>query len=143
MRITSVFNPGENIPVKYTCEGVDINPVIRILDAPEGTKSFALIVDDPDAPVGLWTHWTVWNIPSETTVINEGAGIGIEGITSAKSAGYHGPCPPRGPSHTYRFKLYALDAMLALGRGATVAQLEDAIKGHVLAMAELDGEYQR
>lgn len=143
MRITSAFEHGRNIPAKYTCEGVDVSPMLRITDVPGNAKSLALIVDDPDAPTGTWIHWAMWNIPPETKEIPEGANVGVVGITSAGSVGYHGPCPPRGPAHTYRFKLYALDVTLGLKTGATVAQLEAAMEGHVLAMAELDGEYQR
>ncbi len=142
MKISSVFNNGDNIPKKYTCDGQDISPALKVNDVPATAKSLVLIVDDPDAPRGTWTHWTVWNIPPTTKDIPEGAKLGVEGITDFGTIGYGGPCPPSG-SHTYRFKLYALDKMLDLRRGASLSELEKEMNGHVIAQAELDGEYQR
>lgn len=138
------FANGEKIPQKYTCEGENRNPALLIEDPPQGTKSFALIVDDPDAPGGTWTHWTLWNIPSSRREIPEGiAGLGIVGITSARTEGYHGPCPPPGKPHRYFFKLYALDCLLSLKQGSPRVSLENDMKGHVLAQADLMGTYQR
>ena len=154
MKLTSTFKQGEFIPKKYTCDALDISPPLQISDVPSGAKSLALIVDDPDAPSKTWLHWTVWNIPVDTTDIPEGVGslkgqkekykspLWLEGTTDFGRTGYGGPCPPSG-THTYRFKLYALDKMLVLEQGATLAQLENAMKGHVIAQAELDGEYKR
>jgi Raf kinase inhibitor-like YbhB/YbcL family protein len=144
MKVTSTaFGHGEAIPRKYTCQGEDTTPAISISDVPEGTGSIAIIVDDPDAPMGTWVHWVAWNIPPDKTEIAEGEQPGMQGTNDFKRPGYGGPCPPPGPSHTYRFKIYALDAMLELGEGATKAELEQAMEGHILAQAELDGEYQR
>jgi len=144
MKLTSpAFTHGGKIPVKYTCDGDDVNPPLRISDPPEGVKSYAMIVDDPDAPMGTWVHWVVWNMPRELMDVHEKEALGVSGTNDFKKPGYGGPCPPPGPSHTYRFKLYALDAMLELNKGATKQELEQAMEGHILAQAELDGEYQR
>lgn len=145
MEVTSIaFRNGENIPKKYTCEGEDMNPPLAINDAPMSTKSFALIVDDPDAPTGIWVHWVVWNIKPEIREIPEAAKqIGVEGITDFRRAGYDGPCPPPGKPHRYFFKLYALDIILDLASNATKSQLEKSMKGYILAKAELMGTYQR
>lgn len=142
MKLTSVFKQGEPIPALYTCDGKDTSPPLKISDVPKDAKSLALIVDDPDAPAGTWVHWVVYDIPQETREIPEGAKIGLEGMTDFGKLGYGGPCPPDG-WHTYRFKLYALDKMLDLKEGETNAQLEKAMEGHVIAQAELDGEYIR
>ena len=109
------FKNGEMIPKKYTCKGGDVNPPLEIKGIPAEAKSLALIMDDPDAPVGTWVHWVVWNIPLEGVekVIAENSAPGIEGINSAGKHHYHGPCPPSGV-HRYYFKFYALNAMLNL-----------------------------
>ena len=147
MKITSkAFGHGESIPEKYTADGDNISPPLSISDVPAGAKSLALIVDDPDAPVGTWVHWVVWNIPPNTNEIAEGMGLnslGVNGNSDFKKTGYGGPAPPPGPSHTYYFKLYALDHALALNGGSTKAELEKAMQGCILAKAELQGEYQR
>lgn len=144
MQVTSTaFGHGENIPVKYSCQGENINPPLTLNDVPEKTQSIAVICDDPDAPVGIWVHWVVWNIPGRVRNIAEKENLGVHGINDFKRPGYGGPCPPPGPSHTYRFKVYALDSMLDLKQGATKEELEAAMEGHVLAQAELDGEYRR
>ena len=142
MKLTSTFKQGEFIPKKYTCDALNISPPLQISDVPANAKSLALIVDDPDAPSKTWLHWTVWNIPADTKEISEDAKIGVEGMTDFGRTGYGGPCPPNG-THTYRFKLYALDKVLALEQGATLAQLEAAMQGHIIAQTELDGEYKR
>jgi len=140
----SAFSNGGKIPIRFTCSGESINPNLKISGVPAKAKTLALIVDDPDAPSGTFIHWLVWNISPKTKEIKGNAsGIGVEGITDAGEIGYTPPCPPHGPSHTYRFKLYALDTMLALDPGADVSQLEMAIKGHTLEMAEIDGEFAR
>ena len=144
MEITSTsFEPGGKIPKEFTADGKDVNPPLKFSKIPENTKSFAIIVDDPDAPSGTWVHWVCWNIPFEKTEIEEASKIGNHGVNDFRSLGYGGPSPPPGPSHTYRFKLYALDSMLSLGDGASKSELEAAMQGHILEMAQLQGEYQR
>jgi len=150
MVITSPsFEPGELIPSVYTCDGKDLSPPLQWADAPPETKSFALISDDPDAPVGTWVHWVVWNIPSgvnsfeEDRPKKESLPGGIrQGTTDFRRIGYGGPCPPSG-THRYYFRLYALDILLDLPATTTKARLEEAMKGHVLAKAELMGKYRR
>ena len=132
------------IPSKYTCDGEDINPTLRIKAVPGDAESLALVVDDPDAPDGTWTHWTLWNIDPDTEVIASAttpAGS-IEGTTSFGQPGYGGPCPPSG-THRYFFRLYALDSELDLDSKATVEELLEAIEGKVLAQCELIGLYSR
>jgi len=132
------------IPAKYCCDGADVSPPLSIEGAPKETKSLALIVDDPDAPVGTWVHWVVWNIGVGTREIPENAVPqgAVEGMNDFRKRKYGGPCPPSG-THRYFFKLYALDAPLPLKPGAAKAQVEEAMKGHVLAQAELIGLYRR
>ena len=134
----------------YTCDGKDISPELAWSGAPDGTKSFALICDDPDAPVGTWVHWVVYNIPSHATGLPKGVPTIKElpdgtrqGINDFHRIGYGGPCPPRGPAHRYFFKLYALDTKLDLPPGATKEQVLEAMKGHVLGEAQLMGKYER
>jgi hypothetical protein len=132
------------IPSKHTCDGADVNPPLSFANIPEKSKSLALIVDDPDAPMGTWVHWVAWNIGPGTEEIPENSvpqGT-LQGTNDFKKQSYGGPCPPSG-THRYFFKLYALDASLPLKAGATKAQLEEAMKGHVLAQAELVGLYRR
>ncbi len=138
------FTPGGSIPAKYTCDGSDINPPLTIGDVPAGTKSLALIVDDPDAPAGTWVHWVVWNISPATKEIGENSAPAgaLQGMTDFRRKAYGGPCPPSG-THRYFFKLYALDAAPSLDQGASKAALEKAMKGHILAQAELMGLYKR
>lgn len=144
MKVKSVFANNEKIPAKYTCDGNDTSPPLESSEIPTGTKTLAIIADDPDAPMGTWVHWLVWNIPvSGTTVkINEGEKIGTEGKNDFGKKEYGGPCPPSG-THRYFFKIYALDTELTLEEGSTKAQLEKAMKGHILAKAELIGLYSR
>jgi Raf kinase inhibitor-like YbhB/YbcL family protein len=132
------------IPAKYTCDGDDINPPLTIMNNTPGAKSLALIVDDPDAPRGTWVHWVVWNISPDIKEITEHtvpAGAS-EGMKDFRKRSYGGPCPPSG-IHRYFFKLYALDTTLALGAGTTKADLEKAMKGHILRQAEFVGLYER
>jgi Raf kinase inhibitor-like YbhB/YbcL family protein len=152
MKLTSPsFEPGKPIPAKFTGEGADVSPALKWEDAPAGTKSFALICDDPDAPVGTWDHWLIWNIPATAKELPEGVaktetalGGARQGMNSWPRLGYNGPQPPPGHGvHHYHFKLYALDAMLALPAKSTKKQLEEAMKGRVLAQAELVGTYKR
>jgi len=143
------FEPGEMIPPVYTCDGKDLSPPLLWKDAPAGTKSLALISDDPDAPVGTWVHWVVWNIPATVNSLEENqpkkeslpGGI-RQGTTDFRRIGYGGPCPPSG-THRYYFRLFALDTLLDLPGTTTKAQLEKAMKGHVLGQAELMGKYRR
>jgi len=139
-----VFKNKGLMPVKYTCDGADVNPPLIISDVPEGAKSLVLIVDDPDAPAGTWVHWTVWNINPKTEEIAENSvpADSVEGITSFGKYGYGGPCPPSG-AHRYFFKLYALDTALDLDKEAKAPDIEEAMAGHVLAKAELMGKYSR
>lgn len=150
MQITStVFKEGGMIPPRYTCDGQDISPPLEWKEAPPGTKSLALIADDPDAPMGTWVHWVIYNIPPNATRLEENIKPEKEskdGMRQGKNdwprIGYGGPCPPSG-THRYYFKLYALDAMLDLGPGATKADLLQAMKGHILRESRLMGKYKR
>lgn len=147
---SNAFGSGERIPVKYTCDGADFSPSLEWTAGPAGTKSFALICDDPDAPMGTWVHWVIYDIPAAATMLAEGItrekdlpGGGTQGINDFRRTGYGGPCPPGGRTHRYFFKLYALDAALGLKPGITKDQLLKAMKGHVLAEAQLMGTYKR
>ena len=132
------------IPPEHTCDGADANPPLSIRNAPEGTRSLALIVDDPDAPGKTWVHWVIWNLPPDTAEIpSKGVPAGaLQGKNDFGKQAYGGPCPPSG-THRYFFKLYALDAPLPLKAGAVKAQLEEAMQGHILGKAELIGLYRR
>ncbi len=141
---SSAFANDQMIPPKYTCDGQDVNPPLKISDVPEDAKSLVLIFDDPDSPSGTWVHWTAWNISPQTEEIDEGStlpGSG-EGMTSFGKNGYGGPCPGSG-THHYHFKLYALDTILELGPGSKVEEIEKAMEGHILDSAELVGLYTR
>ena len=139
-----VFENNGNIPSKYTCDGENVNPPLEISEVPENAKSLVLIVDDPDAPMGTWVHWTVWNISSKTTEISENSVPegAVEGMTDFGKPGYGGPCPPSG-THRYFFKLYALDATLDLDSSDKAKDIEKAMEGHILDKAELVGLYSR
>ncbi len=143
---SSAFREGETIPRRYTCDGDDRSPDLRWSDAPPTTRSFALIMDDPDAPRGTFTHWLVWDLPASLAMLPEGAaGVGQEGTNDFGRSGYGGPCPPRGHGpHRYFFTLYALDVeSLRLRAGASRQSLESAMQGHILAQARLMGRYER
>ncbi len=141
---SSAFEDNGSIPVKYTCDGADVNPPLRIEGVPAGARSLALIVDDPDAPRGIWVHWVVWNIDPKTEEIkgNTVPRGSIQGVNDFVKRDYGGPCPPSG-THRYFFKLYALDALLNLSGDAGKAGLEKAMNGHVLAQAQIIGLYKR
>ncbi|MCD6500585.1 YbhB/YbcL family Raf kinase inhibitor-like protein [bacterium] len=141
---SSAFKENQSIPEKYTCDGENVNPLLKISEVPEAAKSLVLIVDDPDAPMGTWVHWTVWNVSSKTTEIPENSVPegAIEGMTDFGKPGYGGPCPPSG-THRYFFKLYALDTTLGLSSSAKKVDLEKAMEGHILDKAELIGLYSR
>jgi Raf kinase inhibitor-like YbhB/YbcL family protein len=144
MKITSsAFQEGATIPSKFTCDGTDASPPLQIADIPSGAKSLALIVDDPDAPSGLFTHWMVWNLSPQTSTVAEGsAPKGVQGTNDFGKSGYGGPRPPSG-THRYYFKIFALDRELDLSSGAKRTQLDAAMKGHVVAQGELMGRYSR
>jgi Raf kinase inhibitor-like YbhB/YbcL family protein len=150
MLIESVFVSQQAIPIKYTCDGENVSPPLTFSDVPAQAKSLALIVDDPDAPRGTFDHWIVWNLPADLQKISEGAkefarlqlppGRGTNGY---QELNYKGPCPPAGKPHHYHFKLYALDTRLSLPDGSSKHDVETAMQGHILAVAELIGTYQR
>ncbi|HJT79860.1 MAG TPA: YbhB/YbcL family Raf kinase inhibitor-like protein [Chthoniobacterales bacterium] len=144
MAITSsAFQQGGNIPSKYTCDGVDTSPPLQIADAPPNAKSLVLIVDDPDAPVGVFTHWIAWNISTETKTIVEGSPPkGVQGTNDFGNSGYGGPCPSAG-THRYYFRILALDRQLDLPPGSRRTQLDAAMKGHIVAQGELIARYAR
>ena len=136
------FENNNPIPAKYTCDGADVNPPLNIEGVPEEAKTLVLIVDDPDAPMGTFDHWVVWNIPAATRLIKENSVPGKEGISSYGKHSYGGPCPPSG-THRYFFKVYALDAELDLKFSSTKRDVEKAMEEHVLAEGELVGLYSR
>jgi Raf kinase inhibitor-like YbhB/YbcL family protein len=141
------FTNGGKIPSKYSCDGRDISPALTWTEPPAGTQSFVLIMDDPDAPMGTWVHWILYNIPPSTRNLKEGTQTdhqlsdgSLQGKTSAGSIGYHGPCPPSG-THRYFFKLYALDTVPSLSTKADKKELLAAMEGHILANSELMGTF--
>jgi len=138
---SSAFTNNRLIPTKYTCDGEDLNPPLSIEGIPNGTQSLALIVDDPDAPMGTWDHWIVWNIPPSEK-IEENSVPGVEGLNDFRKHSYGGPCPPSG-THRYFFKVYALDTKLNLNVSSRKKDLEKALQGHILAKGELVGRYSR
>jgi Raf kinase inhibitor-like YbhB/YbcL family protein len=150
MELTSqAFQEGGSIPSLYTCDGKDMSPPLSWSGVSEGTKSFALISDDPDAPAGTWVHWVLWNLPSMARELPAGLSTHAQladGTCQGKSdfgrSGYGGPCPPSG-THRYFFKLYALDIPLTLKAGAVKSMVETAMKGHILGQAVLIGVYRR
>lgn len=136
------FKEGKPIPSEFTCDGANISPALVFKDVPEEAKSLALIMDDPDAPMGTFVHWVVWNIPPDTKKVSKGEKVSYpQGRNDFGKLRYGGPCPPSG-THRYFFKLYALDVMLGL-KEATKAELEEAMENHVVAEAKLMGTYQR
>jgi Raf kinase inhibitor-like YbhB/YbcL family protein len=150
MELTSTdIQEGGMIPIRFTCDGEDISPALQWSGVPENTKSFALICDDPDAPVGTWIHWVLFNIPGSVNNLDQGVNAvesiengGIHGINDFRSLGYGGPCPPNG-SHRYFFRLYALDTLLDIEPGCTKADLMEAMQRHVLDQATLMARYSR
>lgn len=151
--LSSAFDHGAWIPRIHTGEGEDLSPPLQWRDAPAGTVTYVLILDDPDAPAGLWIHWVLYDLPASITALPEGLervdvlAHGARqgscwGVDSFSRRGYHGPQPPPGPPHRYRFQLSALDTRLGLPAGATAAAVRQAMAGHVLAQVELIGLYQ-
>ena len=150
LKVTSTaFQQGGIIPAQYTCDGADISPPLTWTGGPGGTQSYALIADDPDAPMGTWVHWVAYNIPATATSLPENVakkeslsdGM-VQGINDFKRYGYGGPCPPGG-THRYFFKVYALDTVLKTGPGLTKKKLLREIEGHILGQGELMGTYSR
>ncbi|MDE1765336.1 MAG: YbhB/YbcL family Raf kinase inhibitor-like protein [Thaumarchaeota archaeon] len=140
---STAFENNGTIPLQYTCDGDGISPPLVMSGVPKTAKSLALTVVDVDAPSGPFTHWTVWNIPTNVTAFSAGQGIPFpQGITSAKTHGYKGPCPPSG-IHRYFFTAYALDSVLDLNENATRSDLEQAMSGHVVGTTELMGKYSK
>lgn len=147
---TTAFSPDGDIPSRFTCDGPDLSPALAWADPPGKTASFALICDDPDAPAGTWVHWVLYHMPASARALAEGVPKrerledgSIQGKTDFGRVGYGGPCPPRGGPHRYFFKLYALDTKTGLPPGATKAEVEKAMRGHILGQAELMGRYRR
>ena len=147
---SSAFKEGDKIPIKYTCDGQDISPALIWDEPPQPTESLALIVDDPDAPGGVFTHWVLFNIPVNIYQFREDVPTqeqlengALQGRNDFGRTGYGGPCPPSGGSHRYRFTIYALDQRLNLKAGASRKQVVDAMQGHILAQGQLTGTYQR
>jgi len=150
MTLSAAFPKGAAIPRDFTADGKDVSPALSWDDPPPGTKSFALVCDDPDAPVGTWVHWVIWNLPAAARKLGQGvqpSGTLADGSVQGKNdfgrIGYGGPAPPPGKTHRYFFRLYALRDALTLGAGSSRSQLETAMKGRVLASAELIGTYRR
>ena len=136
------FEHDGHIPKKFTCQGDDISPALIIEDIPDEAKTFALIVEDPDAPMGTWVHWVVYNIPATMSQIKEDSIPGIQVMNNFGRVEYGGPCPPSG-THRYFFKVYALDAELRLKENSRKKDLEKAMEGHILDKAELIGLYKK
>lgn len=152
MLLSGAFEAGAGIPARHTCDGADLSPTLAWSGAPAGTASLALIVDDPDAPGGTWVHWVLFNLPGSLTALPEGVpatgdlrGLGgaRQGRNDFRKVGYGGPCPPPGRAHRYLFRLYALDADLPLEAGASRAEVDRAMRGHVLGETTLMGTYAR
>jgi Raf kinase inhibitor-like YbhB/YbcL family protein len=141
---SSVFSEGEAIPKKHTCSGEDVSPPLAWIGTPQAAKSLAIIMDDPDAPGKTFVHWVLFNIPPGTVELAEGArGAGVAGVNDFRRTGYKGPCPPAGQTHRYFFKIYALDQELKLAEGASKAEVEKAMKGHILASGQWMGKFSR
>lgn len=138
------FSEGGSIPSRFTCDGANVNPALRISDVPTKAKSLVLIVDDPDAPVGTWNHWLLWNLKSDLKEIpaNSVPAGAVQGLNDFKKNNYGGPCPPSG-THRYFFRLFALDTALELPAHANRKALDQAMRGHVLGQAEYMGRYAR
>jgi Raf kinase inhibitor-like YbhB/YbcL family protein len=144
------FSNGDEIPKKFTCSGADASPQLSWTEPPAGTKTFALLVDDPDAPAGNWNHWAMWNLPASARSLPEGVGKSQrlpdgsqQGLNDFRKIGYNGPCPPANKPHRYHFQLFALDTKLSLKADAGKPELEAAMKGHILARAEWMGTFHR
>lgn len=147
---STAFDKGGLIPEQYTCDGADSSPPLSWSNIPEGTETIALICDDPDAPVGTWVHWVLFNLPGDTQSLDQGlpstgqlANGAYQGRNDFGKLGYGGPCPPGGSKHRYYFKVYALSTTLTLVPGSTKADLLEAMEGHILAEGQLKAKYKR
>lgn len=147
---SKAFSHNGEVPRQHTCDGQDLSPALEWTDPPPKAQSLSLICDDPDAPVGTWVHWVLFNVPEAARSLPEGVPVvGVladgskQGVNDFRRLGYGGPCPPPGPAHRYFFKLYALDNIPDLKPGASKKELERAMQGHILAEAQLVGRYQR
>lgn len=147
---SSAFASGAEIPLRHSCKGEDLSPALHWSGAPAKTVAFAVIMDDPDAPAGVWVHWVLWNVPRSATSLQEAVAKNDtlddgsqQGRNSFGKIGYNGPCPPQGQTHRYFFRLYALDVKLNLSADADRAQLDTAMKGHVLAQTEYMGTFHK
>ncbi|MCP4599926.1 MAG: YbhB/YbcL family Raf kinase inhibitor-like protein [Proteobacteria bacterium] len=145
---SAAFGQGETIPIRHTCDGDNISPPLSFKDTPDGTQFYAVIMDDPDAPIKTWIHWLIWGISASTNMLVEDqhkyAKKGVnQGVNTDEGIGYSGPCPPAGAEHRYFFKVYALEKNLALKEGASKEQLIDAMDGHIIGKGELMGLYKR
>jgi Raf kinase inhibitor-like YbhB/YbcL family protein len=140
------FETGAPIPAEYTCDGEDVSPELGVVGIPDEAQSLAVIVNDPDAPTGVWNHWVEFNIPiraNSMTIARATDPIGVQGANSWNLGGYMGPCPPPGETHNYLFTIYALDSTLDLPEGVPATQVEAAIEGHIIDSVELTGTYGR
>ncbi len=140
---SSAIQEGGTIPIKYTCDGQNVSPQLDWSGFPDQTKSLVLIVDDPDAPMGTFVHWVLYGLPADLKGLQEGATDGIQGVNDFRKNSYGGPCPPKGTTHRYFFKLYALDTDPSLKPGASKSEVEKAMRGHILAQGQLMGKYGR
>jgi Raf kinase inhibitor-like YbhB/YbcL family protein len=141
---SSAYNEGDKIPRLYTCDDQNVSPPLAWTGVPTNTVSLAVIMDDPDAPAGTWSHWVLFNLPPGLAGLEQGAnGGGMEGKNDFGRLGYGGPCPPRGSTHRYYVKIYALDRTLDLKAGVSKTQVESAMRGHVLGQGQLMGRYGR
>ena len=147
--VTSLaFGDGETIPMRHTCDGLNLSPPLAIADASDDAVSHAIIMDDSDAPGGTYTHWLIWGLPGTESMVAEDQNTRAaepvrQGTNSADGLGYFGPCPPAGESHEYVFRVYALDQNIELESGATRKQLKSAMKGHIVGYGALSGRYRR
>ncbi|HET7212259.1 MAG TPA: YbhB/YbcL family Raf kinase inhibitor-like protein [Terriglobia bacterium] len=147
---SAAFKEGAFIPARFSCQGENVSPPLAWSGPPSGARSFALIVEDPDAPAGTWTHWVAYNLPAQSRAMAENtpeqgelANGGLQGTSSFGSVGYGGPCPPPGKAHRYFFRLYALDTLLDLKAGANSPDVLAAMQGHVMGEAQLMGRFKR
>jgi Raf kinase inhibitor-like YbhB/YbcL family protein len=147
---SSAFRDGETIPVRHSCDGDDVSPPLAWTSAPVGTRSFALICDDPDAPRGTWVHWLIWNLPADACELGQGVppspqlpSGARQGLNDGGELGYSGPCPPPGKPHRYFFRLHALDTALNLEPRVSRADLDAAMAGHILTQSTVMGTYER
>jgi Raf kinase inhibitor-like YbhB/YbcL family protein len=140
---SSAFQDNDTIPVKYTCDGGDVNPPLAFKNIPVKAKSLVLTVSDPDAPEGTWSHWVIYNIPPNTGEILENTNPGTEGLSDFGKYTYGGPCPSDQKTHHYIFHAYVLNTILSINEGPSMTEVERAIRGHIIAQTKLTGTYQK